>query len=235
VKVAIKRIKGICAMILGLKTERPQKDTSSKYFHAKAAVVAAEDAGASYQEPSLATVGAKAQDVSILKVLLNLPVAFAGELGYKGHSSYVWHPCAMCGRERWTELRKGRPKHEICLSCARIILHKKKRLAAGAKANLGEIKNAGELGYKGHNSYVWHPCAMCGRERWTELRKGRPKHEICLSCARIILHKKKRQVTHMCSPHYWLVDSKDVGRCKHCGQVKDFGELRGKLTLRYCR
>jgi len=25
--------------------------------------------------------------------------------------------------------------------------------------------------------------------------------------------------------HYWIVDNKDVGRCLHCGAVKDFGTL----------
>jgi hypothetical protein len=98
---------------------------------------------------------------------------------------------------------------------------------------LGEIRTAGELGYKGHNSYIWHSCALCGRERWTELRKGRPRHIVCFSCAKITHRKEKRLVTeaHMCPPHYWLVDSENVGKCKYCGQVKDFGELHRKLTL----
>ena len=25
--------------------------------------------------------------------------------------------------------------------------------------------------------------------------------------------------------HYWIVDNKDVGRCRHCGAVEDFGAL----------
>jgi len=158
----------------------------------------------------------------------------AGELGYKGHNSYIWHSCVLCGRERWTELRKGRPRHTICSSCARITRRKKKRPAAGAAMNPGEVKKAGELGYKGHNSYVWHSCTLCGRERWTELRKGRPRHTICSSCAKTTHRKKERPVTQgpmLCPPHYWLVDSEDVGRCKYCGQVRDFGELHRKLTL----
>ncbi|GAJ04299.1 unnamed protein product, partial [marine sediment metagenome] len=28
--------------------------------------------------------------------------------------------------------------------------------------------------------------------------------------------------------HYWIIDSKDVGRCKRCGKVKDFRKLQEK-------
>ena len=29
--------------------------------------------------------------------------------------------------------------------------------------------------------------------------------------------------------HYWLIDSNNVGRCRYCGEVRDFGEsLRRK-------
>ena len=93
--------------------------------------------------------------------------------------------------------------------------------------NPGEIRKARELGRKGHSRYVWHACALCGRERWTELRSGRPRHAICLACGNIAHRKEEEQVTqsHMCPPHYWLIDSGTVGRCKYCGEVKDFGEL----------
>lgn len=26
-----------------------------------------------------------------------------------------------------------------------------------------------------------------------------------------------------CPPHHWLIDSQNVGRCKKCGAVEDFG------------
>ena len=100
--------------------------------------------------------------------------------------------------------------------------------------NLGEIRKARELGRKGHCRYVWHACALCGRERWTELRSGRPRHAICLACANIAHRKKQEQVTqsHMCPPHYWLIDSGNVGRCKYCGEVKDFGELHKEFVAK---
>lgn len=32
---------------------------------------------------------------------------------------------------------------------------------------------------------------------------------------------------HKCPPHHWAIDSGNVGRCKYCPAVKDFGkELR---------
>jgi len=36
--------------------------------------------------------------------------------------------------------------------------------------------------------------------------------------------------------HYWIVDNKDIGRCRHCGAVEDFGALmrreEGKNALK---
>lgn len=29
--------------------------------------------------------------------------------------------------------------------------------------------------------------------------------------------------------HYWILDNKDVGRCRYCGAVKDFGVLLRKF------
>ena len=38
---------------------------------------------------------------------------------------------------------------------------------------------------------------------------------------------KKAEEKHRCPPHHWIIDEKNVGRCKYCGAVKDFGkELR---------
>ena len=29
-----------------------------------------------------------------------------------------------------------------------------------------------------------------------------------------------------CPPHFWIIDSQNVGRCKYCPAVKDFGKLQ---------
>lgn len=28
-----------------------------------------------------------------------------------------------------------------------------------------------------------------------------------------------------CPPHYWIIDSDNVGHCRYCGEVRGFGEL----------
>lgn len=28
-----------------------------------------------------------------------------------------------------------------------------------------------------------------------------------------------------CPPHYWIVDSNNVAKCKWCGKIRDFGRL----------
>lgn len=33
---------------------------------------------------------------------------------------------------------------------------------------------------------------------------------------------------HECPPHHFLIDSNDVGVCRHCGEVRDFGLLLRK-------
>jgi len=63
-------------MDIGHNAEKLKNEKSSKYFHAEAAVVATEDAGAAYQAPSLIAAGAEAQGVAMLSALLNLPIAF---------------------------------------------------------------------------------------------------------------------------------------------------------------
>jgi len=31
-----------------------------------------------------------------------------------------------------------------------------------------------------------------------------------------------------CPPHYWVIDSQNVGHCKYCPAVKDFSKLQKK-------
>lgn len=31
-----------------------------------------------------------------------------------------------------------------------------------------------------------------------------------------------------CPPHFWIIDAENVGRCKYCPAVKDFGKLLRK-------
>ena len=105
--------------------------------------------------------------------------------------------------------------------------------------NLGEIRKARELGRKGHCQYVWHACALCGHQQWTELRRGRPRYTTCSACAShqttYRQNGKTTEQAHICPPHHWLIDSAGMGRCKYCGEMKDFAKLRTKETTGLAR
>lgn len=51
---------------------------------------------------------------------------------------------------------------------------------------LGEIRRAGEIGYKGIGKYICHACANCGKKRWVKLEKGQPVNLRCQSCGCIL-------------------------------------------------
>ncbi len=63
---------------------------------------------------------------------------------------------------------------------------------------LGEIRQARELGKKGYYKYIWHGCIDCGKERWV-LAKGKgcslPRSLRCYDCGtRKALWKGGRRV-----------------------------------------
>lgn len=47
---------------------------------------------------------------------------------------------------------------------------------------LGDIKQAHEIGYKGHMSYIWHACLGCKKERWVRLMNDKPRCCFCHRC-----------------------------------------------------
>lgn len=48
---------------------------------------------------------------------------------------------------------------------------------------VGEIKKAKEIGYKGYGKYIWHACLDCGKERWVHLIYGKPSKVRCQKCS----------------------------------------------------
>ena len=51
---------------------------------------------------------------------------------------------------------------------------------------LGEFRQAWEIGLKNqHHKYVWHACIDCGKLRWVQWCKGRPRHTHCTHCSNI--------------------------------------------------
>jgi hypothetical protein len=43
--------------------------------------------------------------------------------------------------------------------------------------------------------------------------------------------KTGRFAKQTCPPHYWLIDSQNIGRCKKCGEKRDFGKALKKEKL----
>ena len=54
-------------------------------------------------------------------------------------------------------------------------------------AELGEIREAGELGYAGWSKRIYHACIDCGKERWVAVVRGGPRSLQCRPCG----HKGK--------------------------------------------
>jgi len=50
---------------------------------------------------------------------------------------------------------------------------------------IGEVRRANQLGYKGNLLYMWCACEDCGKEKWTRLRQGKPIHRYCRACVRL--------------------------------------------------
>ena len=48
---------------------------------------------------------------------------------------------------------------------------------------MGEIRPAWEIGYKGTHKFIWAACPDCGKERWVELEGGKPRNLRCRACA----------------------------------------------------
>jgi len=47
---------------------------------------------------------------------------------------------------------------------------------------IDEVRMAKEIGYKGHNRYLWHACVDCGKQRWVALH-GTRFNLRCRSCS----------------------------------------------------
>lgn len=54
-----------------------------------------------------------------------------------------------------------------------------------SELKLGEVRavKGKDIGRKSLNSFVWSACVLCGRERWVEIRMGKPRRIKCSSCA----------------------------------------------------
>lgn len=51
---------------------------------------------------------------------------------------------------------------------------------------IGEIRKAKDIGYKGANGsgkYIWTTCEICGKERWAQVKNRESVYKVCYPCA----------------------------------------------------
>ncbi len=57
---------------------------------------------------------------------------------------------------------------------------------------IGEIKSPGEINKRSTRRHIWTACEDCGKARWVELHKGKPRCRLCRRCAGIMFAKATR-------------------------------------------
>ena len=62
---------------------------------------------------------------------------------------------------------------------------------------IGDLRNAGEIGRAGANKFVWVACIDCRKERWVKLLQGKATYSRCYDC------KKENQFTHSANNPCW--------------------------------
>lgn len=106
----------------------------------------------------------------------------------KHQSKVIWIPCANCGKKRWVRFVKDKPMSERCIKCSHI---SRKIIATQFNPQLGDIKNAEELGLIGSNKLIWLACPNCGKPDWKRLYKGKPTGNLCHHCAGRLPRKRR--------------------------------------------
>lgn len=49
-------------------------------------------------------------------------------------------------------------------------------------SELGTTAKAFNIGIKGDGNFIWHACEGCGKERWVQLKMGKPIFTLCRKC-----------------------------------------------------
>jgi G:T-mismatch repair DNA endonuclease (very short patch repair protein) len=91
---------------------------------------------------------------------------------------------------------------------------------------VGEIRAARDVGWKGKRSLIWAACIGCGKERWTPVIKGKPQRTLCMPCA------KMGKMTGAANPRY---KGKVKRNCEECGKEIEVYPYTQKLGQgRFC-
>lgn len=61
----------------------------------------------------------------------------------KNWQKEIWHACRICGKERWVEFKKGKPRHGTCKACSN-------------KSRSEQVRQYMlDRGQKGESNYYW--------------------------------------------------------------------------------
>lgn len=112
----------------------------------------------------------------------------ASEIGYRGHATYQFSVCSVCGKKRWVRLKDIRQgKGLVCRSCGypSSNMHKKKQ----EELRLVGAKRASEIGkpvFKNRDPWYYpRVCTSCSEEIWQQTKDF---HRVCKECAYKIRH-----------------------------------------------
>lgn len=110
-------------------------------------------------------------------------------LGIKAKNKYIYSPCSICGKPRWTTyaVKKQKANIDKCLSCSIKLVHERNRLKIESKGKpfVGEVRRGREIGSKDKkHPYIFSKCPVCGIERWVTFRGGKSNPmQRCQACS----------------------------------------------------
>jgi len=109
-------------------------------------------------------------------------IRYGRDIGKTRGMKYIWSACIDCGKERWIEVKKGRPTHSKCRRC----IGYKSAISTLPCPNpqKGDIRHGKDIGKSKWFRYIWYPCEVCGKERWVAYAKGKSAKNRCLSCTK---------------------------------------------------
>ena len=113
-------------------------------------------------------------------------IRVASELGYKGHSLYLYSVCDTCSQERWVRGQDvGKGKSLVCRSCGYPSSNR-------FKSKIEHLRNAGAKRASELNKprtknrdpwYYPHLCSACGKEVY---HQKKDLHRVCKACQYIV-------------------------------------------------